>query len=199
MPDDPTTRRSDDPPRPAVFLDRDGVLNRDSDDFIKTPDELELLPGAAAAVLRLTEAGLPVVVITNQSGIARGLFAEEALTGLHERLRAELAPAPVTAIYYCPHGPDDGCDCRKPATGMLLRAAAEHGLDLSRSYLVGDRPSDIACGVAAGAKTALVLTGKMARYDAARFDAAPDHVAADLGEAVEWILADRQAGALATR
>jgi histidinol-phosphate phosphatase family protein len=178
------------PLRPAVFLDRDGVLNRDSDDFIKTPDELELLPGAAEAVARLNAAGFLCVVITNQSGIARGLFAEDALIGLHAKLRAELAAGGGTldAIYYCPHGPDDGCDCRKPATGMLLRAATDHGIDLAASWVVGDRPGDITCGAAVGARTILVLTGKLSAYDPARFASQPDFVCANVLAAAQLII-----------
>lgn len=174
-------------PRPAVFLDRDGVLNRDSEDFIKTPDELELLPGVPEAVARLSEAGYLLVVITNQSGIGRGLFEESALEGLHSKLRTELG-VELTGIYYCPHAPEAGCDCRKPSPGMLHRAAAEHGIDLERSYVVGDRPSDIACGLTAGCKTVLVLTGKTVNYDFNTFRPAPDYIAADLREAVDWIL-----------
>lgn len=174
----------------AVFLDRDGVLNRDSDDFIKTPEELELLPGAAEAVARLNAAGFLCVVITNQSGIARGLFAEDALASLHVKLRAELAAGGgrLDAIYYCPHGPDDGCDCRKPATGMLLRAAEDHGVDLAASWVIGDRPGDIACGAAVGARAILVLTGKMAAYDPDRFSAQPDYVCPNVLSAARLII-----------
>jgi D-glycero-D-manno-heptose 1,7-bisphosphate phosphatase len=178
--------------RKAVFLDRDGVLNRDSDDFIKTPDELNLLPGAAESVARLNAAGYLCVVITNQSGIARGLFSELDIEPIHTKLRSELSAggALIDAIYYCPHGPEDGCDCRKPATGMVLRAAREHAIDLSKSWLVGDRPGDIACGAAAGARTILVLTGKSASYDPSRFGPPPTHVCSNVSEAVDAILSD---------
>lgn len=176
--------------RRAVFLDRDGVLNRDSDDFIKTPEELEMLPCAVESVARLNAAGFLCIVITNQSGIARGLFPESALESLHAKLHAEMAAggARIDAIYYCPHGPNDGCDCRKPATGMLLRAAREHGIDLSQSWLVGDRPGDITCGATVGAHTALVLTGKADKYDPAQFASLPDHVCPDISAAVKTIL-----------
>jgi len=187
----PTLPYSPTPPlRPAVFLDRDGVLNRDSDDFIKTPDELELLPGAAESVARLNAAGYLCIVITNQSGIARGLFPESALEPLHDKLRAEMAAggARIDAIYYCPHGPEDGCDCRKPATGMVLQAAREHGIDIAASWLVGDRPGDIACGAATGTRSILVLTGKLHAYNPAQFTAPPDHVCRDIAEAASLIL-----------
>lgn len=176
--------------RRAVFLDRDGVLNRDSDDFIKTPDELELLPRAAESVARLNAAGYLCIVITNQSGIARGLFAESALEPLHSKLRTEMAKsgARIDAIYYCPHGPDDGCDCRKPAAGMVLQAAREHGIDLNTSWLVGDRPGDIACGGTAGVRTILVLTGKSAVYHPEKFTHPPDCVCTDIAAAADVIL-----------
>ena len=177
--------------RRAVFLDRDGVLNRDSEDFIKTPDELELLPGAAESVSRLNDAGFLCVVITNQSGIARGLFPESALDGLHAKLRAGLAAggAHIDAIYYCPHGPNDGCDCRKPAAGMVLQAARDYDIDLAGSWLVGDRPGDIACGAAAGTRTILVLTGKLDQYDPGVFPVPPEHVCKGITEAIDVILA----------
>lgn len=173
-----------------MFLDRDGVLNRDSDDFIKTPDELHVLPGAAEAVARLNAAGYLCIVVTNQSGIARGLFAEADLGPQHAKLRAELAAAGgrLDAIYYCPHAPDAGCDCRKPAPGMLQRATREHGIALAESWLVGDRPGDIACGAAAGCRTILVLTGKSPTYDPAGFDPRPDYVVPDLAAAADVIV-----------
>ncbi len=177
--------------RSAVFLDRDGVLNRDSDDFIRTPDELELLPGAMESVARLNAAGFQCIVITNQSGIARGLFGEDALTALHDKLNAEMAAggAKLDGIYYCPHGPDDGCDCRKPATGMILQAVREHNIDLSRSWLVGDRPGDIECGAAAGCRTILALTGKtLNKEDALQFTVRPDYMCATIAEAATVIL-----------
>ena len=176
--------------RPAVFLDRDGVLNRDSDDFIRSVDELEVLPGAAEAVKSLNDAGLLAVVITNQSGIARGLFTEEALREIHAVLipDVESTGGRIAGVYYCPHLPEEGCVCRKPASGMLEQAAREHGIDLARSYFVGDRPEDIACGAGVGAKTVLVLSGKSQGYDEKRFSCAPDHIAPTIIEAADWII-----------
>jgi D-glycero-D-manno-heptose 1,7-bisphosphate phosphatase len=176
--------------RPAVLLDRDGVLNRDSDDFIKTPDELVLLPGAAEAVARLNRAGYVTPVITNQSGIGRGLFATEALEEIHAKLRREIAAAggEIAGIYACPHHPDDGCDCRKPKPALIEQAAHELGLDLSRSWYVGDKTEDVYCGQAAGLRTILALSGKSKSYDPARFKQPPDHVAQDLAAAADWIL-----------
>jgi len=166
------------------------VLNRDSEDFIKTPEELELLPGSVESVARLNEAGFLCVVVTNQSGIARGLFDESALSLLHKKLNAEMAlgGARIDAVYYCPHGPDDGCDCRKPSTGMLMKAVREHNINLAESWMVGDRAGDIACGSAAGCRTILVLTGKTQEYDSSKFEVTPDYVRASVSEAVGLIL-----------
>lgn len=146
--------------RPAVFLDRDGTLVRDPG-FLRTPDQVELLPGAAGALHRLGEAGFALVVVTNQSGVARGFLDEPALERIHERLRTLLAAegARVDGVFYCPHHPTEGkppyrtaCECRKPAPGLLLRAAKDLGLDLERSYGMGDRDRDVEAAVAAGAR-----------------------------------------------
>ena len=174
----------------AVFLDRDGVLNRDSEDFIRTAEEVEMLPGVPEAVRKLNDAGFIAVVITNQSGIARGFFSEEALGMIHRKLipQVESAGGHISGVYYCPHLPDEGCNCRKPLPGMLEQAAREHGIDLKRSFFVGDRPEDIACGFGVGARTVLVLTGKSAEYVPEKFECKPDYVAESLSEAAEWIV-----------
>jgi len=173
----------------AVFLDRDGVLNYNRSDHIKTPEEYVPIPGAAAAVARLKEAGWAVVVVSNQSGLGRGLFNQEALDAIMAKMRAVLAAAGggVDGVYYCPHAPGAGCECRKPASGLVLRAAREHGLDLKHSYLVGDQGGDIECGRAVGMRTVLVETG-LPEERPGPSAARPDHVAKDLGDAVAWIL-----------
>jgi D-glycero-D-manno-heptose 1,7-bisphosphate phosphatase len=189
--------------RPAVFIDRDGTINEDHG-YVSSPDELIMYPWAAEAVRLVNESGLLVIVITNQSGIARRLYTEETLAAIHERMASELAQggARVDAIYYCPHHPEIGderyrmaCECRKPGTGMLLAAAREHGVDLSRSYVIGDKASDINLAAGAGARGALVLTGygreTLARHD--RWPCAPAIVADNLLEAVKLIL-DRGPG-----
>jgi len=178
--------------RPAVFLDRDGVLNYNRTDHIKTPEEYLPIPGAAEAVARLKRHGWVVVVVSNQSGLARGLFSQEALAAIMAKMQAVLAAAGggADAVYYCPHAPEAGCDCRKPAPGLLLQAAREHALDLGRSYFVGDKASDIECGRAAGLRTVLVETGlPEERPDPAVIRA--DHQARDLAGAVAWILQER--------
>ena len=151
----------------GLFFDRDGTLNTELD-FISRPEELQLIPNAARAIREANEFGAKVFVITNQSGIARGLFTETDLAAIHHRLIALLAHegARVDGIYYCPHHPDYGktpykknCSCRKPKPGMLKKAKREHDIQLSRSFVIGDRCIDMMAGKAAGCRTALVLTG----------------------------------------
>ncbi len=186
--------------RPAVFIDRDGTLTQEVG-YVNHPERLRLLPRSAQAVRRLNEAGIAAVVVTNQAGVARGYFSEEVLAAVNAALVAQLkdAGAFLDGIYVCLHHPTEGvppyrvvCDCRKPKPGLLQRAAADHGLDLARSTLVGDKASDLVAARAAGARGVLVLTGYGLgewAYRRHRFGAAPDHVAEDLLEAVEWTLA----------
>jgi histidinol-phosphate phosphatase family protein len=146
--------------KPAAFLDRDGVLNhRIVDGYVTCPEELQVLPHAAEAIRVLRERGYAIVVVTNQRGIARGLMTDADLERVHTALRERLAAqgAELDAIYRCPHGDQDGCTCRKPAPGMLLAAAEELDLDLSRSVLVGDSETDIAAGQAAGVPVTVLI------------------------------------------
>ncbi|HET8673171.1 MAG TPA: HAD family hydrolase [Thermoleophilaceae bacterium] len=138
--------------RPAVFLDRDGTLNRPAlpGDYVRTPDELELLAGAAHAVGMLQRAGYACVVVSNQRGVALGLMTEQDLDAVDARLR-ELTGG-LDASYYCTHAIGAECDCRKPEPGLLLRAARELGLDLSASWIVGDSAADVGAGLAAGCR-----------------------------------------------
>ena len=178
----------------TVFLDRDGTTNRDTG-YIKTPDELQIFPGAVEAVARLKQAGARVVMITNQSGIGRGLFSIETLGVIHAKLRAvfDAGGAPFDGLYYCPHHPDDGCACRKPGTVMVERAVADLGLDLTRAYVVGDQRRDIDLARRIGAKGLLVTTGPtsaQALEELRQEGAAPDNVATNLGQAVTWLFGD---------
>ena len=179
----------------AVFLDRDGTINHDVG-YLSRLDQLQLYPEALKAIKLLNEVGLPVVVITNQSGIARGYFDEPFIQLVHARINEILAEgnAHIDRFYYCPHHPTDGrapylkvCNCRKPAPGMLLLAAKELNLDLSRSYLIGDMQKDIEAARNAGAKGILVRTGDE-KDDFAVNGAA--YIADHILDAVQWILRD---------
>lgn len=144
-----------------VILDRDGVINQESNDHIKRPDEWQPISGSLEAIARLKKAGVMVTVATNQSGIGLGLFDEASLDKIHNKMRGLLAQRGVEldGIYFCPHRPNENCVCRKPKPGLLLKVAQEHGIDLAETYHVGDRFSDVQAARLAGAKPALVKTG----------------------------------------
>jgi D-glycero-D-manno-heptose 1,7-bisphosphate phosphatase len=148
--------------RRYVLLDRDGVINLDSDDFIKSPEEWIPVEGSLEAIALLNQQGYGVAVLTNQSGIARGLFDEAMLATIHEKMRRLLAEkgGEITAIYYCPHGPDSLCNCRKPKTGLLEQFALEKKVDLTSVFFIGDSLRDIQAAQAVGANPILVKTGK---------------------------------------
>jgi D-glycero-D-manno-heptose 1,7-bisphosphate phosphatase len=145
-----------------VILDRDGVINEDSDAYVKSPAEWRAIAGSLEAIARLNHAGCRVVVATNQSGIARGLFGMEQLNAIHQRLHGELARlgGQLDGIYFCPHGPEDGCACRKPRPGLLHEIGARHGADLAGVPAIGDSLRDIEAARAVGARPILVRTGK---------------------------------------
>ena len=183
----------------AVFLDRDGTINEEVG-YLKSLDMLKVIPGAGAAIRRLNAAGFKVVIITNQSGVARGYFPESLVHEAHALLTATLRKdgATIDGIYYCPHHPTAGnskhtipCDCRKPATGLMDRAARDLGIDLKQSFMVGDKWSDIELGHRAGARSILVRSG-FAPDDAGNERPShvedPDFTAHDLAEAADWII-----------
>lgn len=182
-------------PRKAAFLDRDGVINREVG-YLHRWADFEFLPGVLTAMRALHEAGYALVVVTNQSGIARGYYTETDYHALTTQLRAALAEAgcPATAIYHCPHHPAGSvagyaraCDCRKPAPGMLLRAAAEHGLSLADSFMVGDKADDARAARAAGVgRVYLVTSGHALPEGAAEL---ADAVYADLAGCVDALRA----------
>jgi len=179
--------------RPAVFVDRDGVINRNRADYVKTWQEFEPLPGALDALRALTQVGIPVVVVTNQSGVNRGVMRFEVADSINMRLLslAARAGAHLEAVCWCPHCPDENCGCRKPQAGMLDYAAASLGLDLNRSYLIGDAATDIQAGHDAGCQTVLVLTGRGPKYKAEVAERYGQcQIMANLGQAVSWILKD---------
>jgi len=146
---------------PAIFLDRDGTIIRDCD-YLSDPDAVAFLPGAAEALRRFQEMGFRLFILTNQSGIGRGYFTEDDMHAVHARLTERLTAEGIRVekIYACPHAPDAaGCTCRKPATGMIEQATTEFDLDLSASYVVGDKQSDVELARAAGCVPVLVRTG----------------------------------------
>ena len=178
--------------RPAVFLDRDGTIAEEVG-YLNHASRFRMFPFAAAAIRRLNEAGLLVVVVSNQSGVGRGYFPESLVQTVNELMTVQLAEsgARIDAIYYCPHTSAETCECRKPRTGMLERAAREHSLDLARSFVVGDRYGDIELAQSARAKGILVRTGygegELA-WHSAEWLSQPDFVAEDLSKAADWIL-----------
>ena len=185
--------------RGAVFLDRDGTICEEVG-YVNHLSRSRLLPRSVEAIRLINQSGALAVVTTNQSGVARGYFSRDLVEAVHAQLRStvESSGARLDAIYYCPHHPTEGsppwradCDCRKPRPGMIQRAAREHGIDLARSYVVGDGLVDIEAGAAAGVPGVLVLTGYgrgLVENQRHRFKTEPVHVAEDLLEAVRFIL-----------
>lgn len=178
--------------RPAVFLDRDGTICEEVG-YLNHLSRLRVFSFAAPAIRKLNEAGMPVIVVTNQSGVGRGYFPGSLVAEVHDVLRKQLysGGARLDGIYYCPHSAAESCDCRKPKLGMLRQAAREHGLDLTKSFVVGDRYGDVELAANAGARGVLVRTGYgegELEWHADGWAVQPDSVAKDLSDAVKWIL-----------
>jgi len=173
-----------------AILDRDGVINCDSADFVKSADEWIALPGSLAAIARLTQAGWKVVVATNQSGLARGLFDAAALNAMHAKMCCELAQAGghIDAIFVCPHGPDDGCTCRKPLPGLFHEIARRYDINLAGIPAVGDSLRDLQAAHAAGCQPWLVQTGNGVKTEAAGNLPPGTRIGADLAAVVDvWL------------
>lgn len=186
-------------PRPAVFLDRDGTINQEVG-YIHELEKLNLIPGAAAAIRGLNEMGVPVILVTNQSGPARGFYPESWVHALNDRLVKLLSAegARLDALYYCPHLPEGSvpefsivCDCRKPEPGMLKQAAAEHDLDLAQSWMIGDKATDVEVGERAGSHTILLTSGYGTRVLEGTYQhrVEAEKVCDSLAEAYETVLA----------
>lgn len=184
--------------RIAVFFDRDGTLIEDVG-YLRTPDEVRLIPGAAEAIRKLNDRQILTCVISNQSGVARGLLTEADLVLIHDRLQRMLASAGahLDRIYYCPHHPTEGrppynieCTCRKPRTGMLQRAAGEFPIALEKSFVIGDKTLDIETAKAAGTRSILVLTGygRSSVDDCRRAGIVPEYITPTVAEAVTFIM-----------
>ena len=174
-----------------IILDRDGVINEDSDDYIKSPDEWHPIAGSLEAIATLHRAGYQIVVVTNQSGIARGLFSESVLSAIHEKMLASVAAhgGELAGIYFCPHHPDDGCRCRKPQPGLLERIEEDFGRSLAGVPYVGDKDVDVEAARAVRARPILVRTG----YGEATLEALADkqievEIHADLAGAARALL-----------
>lgn len=185
-------------PRRAVFLDRDGTIGEELG-YVNHIDRFQIFPYAAEAIRELNQAKIPVIVVTNQSGIARNIFPESLVHEVHKKMVVELAAggARVDAIYFCPHKSEDACECRKPNPGLLDRAAREHALNLAGSWIVGDRYADLEMGHAVGARGILVMTGYgRGEYELHRatWPRQPDALAENLRDAVRRILQNGGAG-----
>ncbi len=165
------------PQRPGIFLDRDGTVIHDTG-YIGDPELVQFLPAVLPALRRFQDAGYSLVVISNQSGIGRGVITQEQYEVVAQRIAEHFGECGIqVATYYCPHSPDDQCQCRKPNPYLLLRAARDLDLDLARSYMIGDRLTDVEAGAAAGCKT--ILLGKIAVPDSSMPSLSPDYVCPD--------------------
>ena len=183
----------------TLFLDRDGVINRNPPNmgYVRKWSEFDFLPDSKKAIRILTENGYRLIVVTNQSGIGRGLYSEADLADIHARMCRAITEAggAIQAVYYCPHHPDAGCDCRKPEPGMLVRATREHGVDLASAALIGDTLTDIGAGRRVGIPAYLVLTGlgqQSYRHAIARTphqdEHGPEKIFTDLYTATQWLV-----------
>ena len=180
------------PRRPGVFLDRDGTIAEEVG-YLNHASRFRMFPFVPAAIRRLNDSGLPVFVVTNQSGVGRGYFPESLVHTVHDLMIQQLAAAGahLDGVFYCPHISTELCACRKPGTGMLDQSSAEHGIDLQRSFVVGDRYADVELANRTGARGILVRTGYgegELLWHAPKWARKPDFIAADLTGAVDWIL-----------
>jgi D-glycero-D-manno-heptose 1,7-bisphosphate phosphatase len=177
----------------VVFLDRDGVINRDSPDYIKGLGEFVFLPGSLEALRALTEQGFSCIVVTNQSALARGLMAPEALDAIHRHMTAAVAAAGsrIVDIFICPHLPGEECLCRKPKPGLLHAAQRKYRIDLSSAAMIGDSAKDIRCALAAGVKTAILVrtgNGRHAEGELRAQGLVADFIGENLKQAADWII-----------
>lgn len=176
----------------AVFIDRDGTINVDVH-YLDDPDKFEMYPSVGEGVKKLKENGFRIIVITNQSGIARGYFTEKQLSNIHEKMKKEFQRFNVVldGIYYCSHHPDDNCNCRKPNTGLFENAINEHNINAKKSYMLGDKILDIGAGKKIGARTVFIPEPhKREEFISKKneWEYNPDYIADDFMDAVEWIV-----------
>jgi D-glycero-D-manno-heptose 1,7-bisphosphate phosphatase len=181
----------------VVLLDRDGVINRDSPAYIKSWDEFEFLPGSLEALKLLHQDGFTTIIITNQSAIGRGMITSEILEGMHRRMSETVRShgGRIEDIFYCPHRPDEGCDCRKPKTGLIDQARKKYSLILSGAMMVGDSAKDIECARNAGCRAAILVktgNGRQAENQLRERKIPIDYLAEDLLDAVNWIISEEK-------
>jgi len=173
------------PPQKAAFIDRDGTLIEEVN-FLSNIEDLRIFPSTFEAVKGLKDAGFLIIVVTNQSGIGRGIYDEAAMNSIHEEMQAQLDNI-IDAFYFCPHLPCDGCSCRKPSLGMIEAAMKDFDIDLANSWMIGDKNIDVETGKNAGTHTAMVMTG-YGRAHSAHLESMPDVLAEDLLAAVREVL-----------
>ncbi len=176
-----------------VFLDRDGVINIDSPNYIKTPSEFNFIPKSPDAIALLSQNGFKVIIITNQSLIGRKMADQATLDAIFKKMTdgVKKAGGHITDIFFCPHTPEDNCSCRKPAPGLIQKAVVKHHIDLSKTCMVGDSAKDIECAMNAGCKTTLLVktgNGRKALPELKIRNTPPDHIADDLYAAAQWIV-----------
>ena len=177
----------------VVFLDRDGVINEDSPDYIKNVHEFQFIPGSLESIVKLSQAGFQIFILTNQSGIARGLFSLSTLADIHEFLvtSVEKKGGKITGIFFCPHLPEEACDCRKPKTGLFERAKELYDIDMANAIMIGDSAKDIIAATKAGIKTTLLVQSGYTPIDQILPELSPNTpsiILKDLLQATDWIL-----------
>jgi len=172
----------------AVFIDRDGVINQCSGEYITKPEDFIFLPNAVTALKKLYKSDYKVIIITNQSGVGKGIYTENDLEEVHKKMHILLKEKDIEldGLYYCTHHPNENCECRKPRLGMVKKAIKDYNIDVEQSFFIGDKTSDIKAGKDSGCKTFLVMTGYAGKDKA--YDAEPDFIVSDLLEAVNQIL-----------
>ncbi|MCX5686369.1 MAG: D-glycero-beta-D-manno-heptose 1,7-bisphosphate 7-phosphatase [Candidatus Omnitrophica bacterium] len=179
----------------AVFIDRDGVINRDPGgwtkyNYVTRWSEFQFIPGATEAISKLNRNGFEIIVISNQAGVNKGYFSREELKTVTKRMLEEINKngGRIEEVYYCIHRDEDNCDCRKPKTGLLEKAAAKFGIELDKTYFIGDSEVDVVAGRRAGCKTIFVLSGKTSLGEMEKWREKPDYIFNDLMGAVDWML-----------
>lgn len=173
----------------VIFMDRDGVISRDSPDHIKSWDEFHFLPNSKEGIKLLNDYGFNIILITNQSVIARKMVTKQGLEYIHKKMKREIEESggKIIKIYYCPHHPKDGCKCRKPKPGLLLQAIKDNNIDPSKSYMIGDRIMDVEAGKKVGCKT-IIIPSSLELKEMKNCDIKPDYMAKDLLDASKWII-----------